>query len=503
MNRGQLIGLMGNSKIRSIYKSQNARIQGIFERAQSPRTVLCVAIDYAKAKHVALICDGNGDILKNPFTVLNSPEGVAFLLDEIAATARRRKIPKTQIILGGEDIPSYVDNFILALKKSGIFVARVNAAEAKLNRENSLASTDQLDLLGIAKTLLSRRARSAGDPLDEGENLYLRIRDLSRTRRQLVKQKTACSNRIHTLSDRLFPGYLNASSSVLNPFSPPCLDLMKERFSAPQIASRKPESLAKFLRKYSVHHPDEKAAKLITLARNALPPAADRVFALQQSLTASAELYLCLDRNAQHLKLEAANALLQTPYAMLTSVGGVGLTLAAGLAGELGDPKRLGGIDSLCGYAGIVPRSAQTGGPDKTARQGGTSPKCNRVLKDWLVQASQKVALYGPDEWKQRHARWQVGGQHAAFAGAKRLLRLTRTMTRQQIPWMSAAARAQNASRETRARDAEATFEILVHKWRTLPDWQELVFAPDRPLGFWRKLSMEMHGAQLPLRGDE
>ena len=494
---------METSKTRSIYKSQNIRIRTIFEKAKSPRKVLCVAIDYAKAKHVALICDGNGDILKNPFTVLNSPEGVAFLLDEIAATARHRKIPKNQIILGGEDMPSYVDNFILALKKSGVLVARVNAAEAKLNRENSLASSDQLDLLGIAKTLLSRRARSAGDPLDDGENLYLRIRDLSRTRRQLVKQKTACGNRIHTLSDRLFPGYLSESSSVLSRFSPPCLGLMKERFSAPQIASRKPEALAKFLRKYSVHHPDEKALKLITLARNALPPEADRVFALQQSLAASADLYLCLDRNAKHLNLEAANALLQTPYAMLTSIGGVGLTLATGLAGELGDPTRLGGIDSMCGYAGIVPRSAQTGGPDKPARQGGTSPKCNRVLKDWLVQTSQKVALYGPDEWKQRHARWQVGGQHAAFAGAKRFLRLTRTMTRQQIPWMSAAARAQNATRETRARDAEATFEILVHKWRILPDWQDLVFAPDRPLGFWRKLSMDLHGAQLPLRGDE
>jgi hypothetical protein len=35
---------------------------------------------------------------------------------------------------------------------------RVNAAEAAENRENHHASTDELDLLGIAKTLLSRRA---------------------------------------------------------------------------------------------------------------------------------------------------------------------------------------------------------------------------------------------------------------------------------------------------------------------------------------------------------
>jgi len=44
---------------------------------------------------------------------------------------RDRKIPKTQIILGGEDMPSYVDNFILALQKSGILVARVHTARQK------------------------------------------------------------------------------------------------------------------------------------------------------------------------------------------------------------------------------------------------------------------------------------------------------------------------------------------------------------------------------------
>lgn len=45
----------------SIYRNQNALLRALFERASDPRKVLCVALDYAKRKHVALCCDGNGD----------------------------------------------------------------------------------------------------------------------------------------------------------------------------------------------------------------------------------------------------------------------------------------------------------------------------------------------------------------------------------------------------------------------------------------------------------
>jgi Transposase len=125
-----------------------------------PRKVLCVALDYAKHKHMVLCCDGNGDIHKQLFAVENSSEGVAFLIGQISATARRRKIRKCNIFLGGEDEASYVANFTAALRSLQYLVMRVNAYEAKENRESLIASTDTLDLLGIAKTLLSRRARS-------------------------------------------------------------------------------------------------------------------------------------------------------------------------------------------------------------------------------------------------------------------------------------------------------------------------------------------------------
>lgn len=483
----------------SVYRNQNAQVRAIFERAGSARKVLCVALDYAKSKHVALICDGSGDILKSAFPVENNLAGVSWLIEQIAATARRRKITKDCIYLGGEDEAPYVANFTAALREKGYLVVRVNAYEAKESRENLLASTDNLDLLGIAKTLLARRARptsesSAADPV------YHHLREITRCRRTLVRQQTAASNRIHALADQLFPGFLSDAKSGLTAFSDASLELMAERFSAPEIARRRPSSLASLLHRHRVHAADETAAKIIALARQALPPAPHRVATLQRTLAATVDLYRCLHRNALELRTDAALTLATTPYAMLTSIPGIGFVLAAGIAGELGDPTRLAPLDSLCGYAGIVPKTFQSGGPDSPAVQGNASPRCNRILKDWTVQSAQKIHLYGPPELKERITRWNANGQHGIFAAARRYLRLLRSLVLHEIPYLAPQGRGRAAAPEELAAAALATWTVLQRKWRSIPGGHDLIANEEHPLGFWRRVVMETHGIHLPLR---
>ena len=491
---------MKNSrKQQSVYHNQNSKIAALFKRAGNARKVLCVALDYAKRKHLALICDGNGDVLKNPFPVENNAAGIEHLIKEVSATARHRKIPSEQIFLGGEDEAAYVANFTQALRLKGYLVVRVNAYEAKENRENLLASTDGLDLLGIAKTLLSRRATITGEA-DCPDPAYRQLRELTRCRRTLVRQQTAASNRIHALAEQLFPGFLNGSESALTPFTNASLELMKERFSAPEVARRKPAALANLLRRHRVHHPDETAAKIILLAREALPPAPHRVVALQRTLTSTVDLFECLRKNALELRTEAALTLATTPYVMLTSIRGIGFVLAAGMAGELGEPTRLGRTDSLCAYAGIVPRTFRSGGPDSPAIQGHASPRCNRILKDWTVQSAQKIHLYGPPELKDRITRWNAQGKHGLFAAARHHLRLTSTLVKNEIPYLSPEVRARDADPATLAAAALDTWKTLQKKWRTIGGGIDLINDPVHPLGYWRKLMLELHGIDLPER---
>jgi transposase len=484
---------------KSVYRSQNVSLRALFERAGDPRKILCVALDYAKRKHVALICDGHGDILKSAFPVENNVAGIAFLIEQISATARRRKIPKNQIFLGGEDEPAYVANFTAAMREAGYLVMRVNAHEAKENRENHAASTDQLDLIGIAKTLLSRRARASGDNSPENP-AYHHLRELARTRRSLVRQQTATANRIHAIVDQLFPGFLDDSKTGLTAFAEASIELMKDRFSAPEIARRKPTALAKTLRRLRVHHPDEAAAKIITLARAALPPAPARVAALQRTLAAAVDLHECLTRNARELRSEAALILATTPYALLTSIRGIGFVLAAGVAGELGDPAHLGTTDSLCCYAGIVPKTLQSGGPDSPPVQGHVSPRCNRILKDWVVQSAQKIHLYGVPELKDRITRWNAEGRSGLYAGARHYLRLLRSLVKNQVPYLAPTGRVRGASHDQLAAAAQDTWQVIQNKWRTIPGGLDLILDEAHPLGFWRRVIKETHDIQLPTR---
>ena len=274
---------------------------------------------------------------------------------------------------------------------------------------------------------------------------------------------------------------------------------MQERFSAPEIARRRPAALANLLRRHRVHHADETAAKIITLARDALPPAPQRVVTLQRALSATVDLYRCLERNALELRTEAAHALATTPYALLTSIPGIGFVLAAGVAGELGDPRRLA-PDSLCAYAGIVPSTFQSGGPDSPAVQGHASRRCNRILKDWVVQSAQKIRLYGPPELKDRIIRWNANGQHGIFAAARRYLRLVRTLVQNEIPYLAPEGRARNVDPDELAAAVQDTWGVLQRKWRTIPGGLELIADEAHPIGFWRRVIKETHGIHLPAR---
>ena len=485
----------------SIYKNQCHQLRVLFDQAQSPKKVLCVLIDYAKSKHVGRICDGYGNVLKKPFTINNSQEGIDFLIDQVSATARRRKIPNSQIFFGGEDLPTYAENFTHQLGKQGYLVMRVNAKKAKENRENEIASTDNLALLGIAKTLLSRRARVIADPSETNDpNIYKSIVNLSRSRGRWVKQSTAIANQIHTHVDQLFPGFLDPLQTSITPFTDTSLDLMSSsRFSADQFARRKPLTLAKKLKTRRVKDPEEKAQRLIELARRALKPNPHHVASQQQTLQAAVELYRCNKRVSEQANLECAVLLASTPYAFITSIPGIGLTIACGCSGELGNPNQLPKVDNLCSYSGIAPRTNQTGGPDKPAQNTTTPKRCNRVLKHWVTMACLKMNRWGDAQWKARNTGWESNGQNAIYAGSKRFLRLTRTLVINQTVYQSPEALRSNASKDIRATDAERTWAQLVRKWSVVPNYQEVVLAEDKPLGFWRKVMIEMFDAKLPL----
>lgn len=254
-------------KQHGVYSNCNPQLSRLFDQVP-PAKLLCVPLDYAKAAHTALICNRKGDLLKVPFVLENTTDGAHKLLAEVEKCARKQRISLEHVFFAGEDDPSFAENFVRALRHRKYLVIRVNAWEAKQQRTNFQSSSDRLDLLGIARCCLNRR----GETVRDRGRAYANPRSAMRQREELVRARTAASNRIHPYVDRLFPGFLDGAQSGIVPFSRASLELMEERFSPAQISRRPLAALGRWLEKRGVDQAPEKAAQLKELGCRALAP---------------------------------------------------------------------------------------------------------------------------------------------------------------------------------------------------------------------------------------
>jgi transposase len=479
-------------KKRTIFQQQSQELMSIYEEAGTSKKVLVVPMDYAKKEHFVLFCNGNGDILRKPFGVWNTPKGVEYLVKQVHKTCTYHKINRKHVFFGGEDCGSYTENFANCIRGHGWLVAGINAQDAKTQRENMQASTDRLDLLGIANMLISRRGNCS--PCQSGP--YRNLRTLVRHRRKLVTLSTEERNRMHCLVDQLFPGFLEEKKSGLTPFHPPSLRVMEERFSAAQIKRRKRSTLANLLARAGTQTPDQKATQLQTYAAQVLQPPTEFVATLQSSLTQHVALYRCLSSNIAALEQEMANWLAQTQGAFLMTVRGIGLVLAAGVSAEIGNPVTQKPVNNLASYSGIIPRVSQTGGSDGATHIGSVSKRCNRVLKDYLVQSASHLGLHGAEDLKADHKRRDANGQHANFGIARRYLRICMHMMRYSHIYLPEHLRGPSAF-EARKTYYQMTWSYLLDKWKKY-NAHKVAFAPENPLGQWRDAVQELY--KIPLK---
>ncbi len=481
-------------KKRNIYQNRSQELLSLFEKAGNSAKVMCVPIDFAKKDHVVMFCNGYGDILRKPFSVKNSPDGVKYLVDQATRSCRRRGIKKNHIFFGGEDPNSYAENFVNTLRSKGWLVAGVNAHDAKKQRANLQASTDCLDLMGIATMLLSCRANCC--PTQSG--IYRNLRTLVRHRRKLVVMSTEVRNRIHTVVDRLFPGFLDERKTGIVPFTSSSLYLMEDRFSPKQIRRRKREKLIEILKRFGTSKAEKTADKLQQYAAQVLHTPVEYIDTLQLSLAQHVKHLRCLKESIEQLEREIAVNLAQTQGAFLTSVRGIGIVLAAGVTAEIGDPNEQKPLNNLVSYSGIIPRVKQSGGPEGKTYTGKVAKRCNRILKDYVVKSALHLGLHGPEDLMADYKRRDASGQHADFGIGRRYLRMAMCLMRTSQIYLPYRLRKAEAKLEERASYYLMTWPYLRGKWKKLGALKA-AFSKDRPLGQWRRIVQELYDIKLKL----
>jgi len=481
-------------KKRNIFQNRSQQLLRLFEKAGNRLKMMCVPIDYAKKDHMVMFCNGYGDIMRKPFSVKNTLEGVKYLIDQVMRSCRQRHIKKEYVFFGGEDVNSYAENFANALRTKGFLVANVNAHDAKKQRENLQASTDRIDLMGIAMMLLNLRAKCS--PAQDG--IYRNLRTLVRHRKKLVVMKTEVKNRVHTLVDRLFPGFLNEKNTGINAFSKSSLALMEDRFSAQQIRRRQKSTLIKILKRCATPDAEKIAAKLHSYVTQVITTPDEYAATLQLSLQHHIKHYRCLQENIDQLLSEIALVLAQTQAAFLTSIKGVGIVLAAGVSSEIGDPFGQKPLNNLTSYCGIIPRVKQSGGIEGHTHTGRVSKRSNHLLKDYVVQSAFHIGIRGPQPLLQDYKRRDAAGQHADFGIGRRFLRMAMCLMRSSQVYLPPKLRNPKTQMQERAGYYLTAWPLLRDKWKKAHAHQA-AFAKDQPLGQWRQMVQELYDIKLKL----
>lgn len=481
-------------KKRNIYTNQSQELLTLFEEAGNGSKVMCVPIDYAKKDHVAMLCNGHGHILRKPFSVKNSLEGIEYLIEQVTRSCSHRQIDLKHVFFGGEDVGSYAENFVNTLRSGGWTVAGVNAHDAKEQRANMQASTDRLDLMGIASMLINRRGNCS--PAQSG--IYLNLRTLVRHRKKLVAMSTEVKNRMHTVVDRLFPGFLDENKSGIFSFSESSLYLMEDRFSPRQIHRRKRKKLIEILKRCGTAKAESAAAKLQEYAARVLNTPNEYISTLQLSLTQHVKHLRCLQHSIDQLEHEVAVWLAQTQGAFLTTVHGIGIVLAAGVSAEIGNPQEQKPLNNLVSYSGIIPRVKQTGGSEGKTHTGNVAKRCNHILKDYVVQSGNHMGLHGPEELMTDYKRREAADQHADFGIGRRYLRMAMCLMRTSQIYMPTRLRDTEVKPEERAAYYLTVWPTLRGKWKKAGAL-DAAFEKDRPLGQWRCMVQELYEIKLKL----
>lgn len=460
--------------------------------------VLVVPIDFAKEVHVGQICRGTGKfIFRKSFNIKNTSAGAQYLLERIESSCRRFGVSRQNVIVGGEDPPQYVLNFIQAIQANGYSFVRVNAHEAKKYRTNTRATSDTLVLNGIAQAILCRRSYE----LTQLDEFYYVMKASERYRHRLVRQETAMKNRIHRDVGLLFPKFLSEKASGLVPFGNATLDLMEKDFSTAKISRMRLDTLVKKLKKNRVHNPDNVALKLKELAKNTLPLVDKIVPYHSHNLMVNVNLLRAIRQSLAAEECQMARCLIQTPGFFLTSIPGIGVVLGGGVVAEYGETTAWPLANQMASYAGIVPREYQSGGPDKAPVKGKLPIDANHYLKNWLLQAAYHVGTTPHPAWRTldlpgsdhqlnlHYHQVEMRDGRSLLSTAKSLLRIARAMVRDQRIYLPVNALNPSAKDALPTEDYLHYHHIvnnsLIQKWKAydlhgIPDehnrlvrWQE------------------------------
>lgn len=385
--------------------------------------MLFCGIDIAKHKHVALIVNEQGTVVKPAFAFNNDRQGFDTLLSVLTTCSG-------PVTVGMEATGHYWLALYDQLTRQEHPVIVLNPLQIAAYRRSGLrkVKSDTTDAFWIADYV--RIANPAATLQDLP--VLLQLRELSRFRFGLTEQIGDIKRQILAVLDRVFPEYEALFSNV---FLKSSRELLKEAVTADEIASFELTELAQILSTTSRGRFG--AAKAIAIQEAAQHSVgvsflADAIRIKMRCLLEQIDL---LEQQRAQLDAELATLMAQIPQ-FITSIPGIGPVTGAAILAEIGDVQRFERVEQLVAYAGIDPTVYQTG--QFQASQAHMSKRGSPYLRHALWLAAGMAIQHDPQLRTYYQARRAAGKPHGTVLGAvcRRLLARVYIVLKEQRPYV-------------------------------------------------------------------
>ena len=391
--------------------------------------VVSVGIDVSKDKHDCFIVSSEGEVLADVFTIPNTMDGFAYLLQRI----RECTTPQDKIKVGLEATGHYSYNLLGFLLDNGLATYVLNPLRTNLYRKSlSLrkTKTDRVDARTIASMLLS----DAGlKPYTDTAYHNEELKSLTRYRFDKVKERAKLKTSISRLVCILFPE-LEKLVSTLHMAS--VYALLEECPGAKQIAAAHLTRLKTLLETASKgHYKRDIALEIRDAARSSV---GSRMPA--KSLELQHTIRLIRELNSEIAEIEEQiQAIMDELNSPIITIPGIGFRMATMIFAEVGDFARFDSPDKLLAYAGMSPSTYQSGQLKNCYPH--MEKRGSRYLRYALYNATKYVCHWDPT-FAAYLAKKRAEGKHYNVAlshATKKLVRLIFSIEKSGQPYCAAA----------------------------------------------------------------
>jgi transposase len=291
-----------------------------------------------------------------PFKALNTKQGLLFALEQIKKV---EEAFSSQPVIVLESTGHYSQRIVHFFLKQGFEVYHINPLISHSIKNSAVrkVKTDQVDALELAKLPFLHNLRSNTMPKEQITNLKV----LARTRCHLIEQRATSINQLQTAIEQVAPLF----PTILNPGSLTALTLVN-KYPSPAEWSKKANrkiimTLFETLPRRGKLYAEQKYKALLSCAQDA-EVTGIWMAAYFSTIQHYASIVQFLNSEIKVIDSQIEELSAQLPeVGLLTSIPGIGDTLAPLLLGEIGDIERFINAKQLVAFSGIDPSVRQSG----------------------------------------------------------------------------------------------------------------------------------------------